>query len=340
MFQLMSENRSGHQSSMSRSKSAVDADSAGGRDFYRYSVYGISLRSEFPLALPALGESSLQDIELRLGSPALFSAALRSATFEPSPDGWRQYAFLRDGTTYVRWPDLAEFLVSADGLRLTCGLGPTSQEAFEVYLLGQALSFALVKRGFEPLHATTVVIKGRAVAFLGSSGFGKSSLAACFLEAGYPLLTDDLLLLQKNGRGFQGYPGPPRIKLFPKMARAFLKGNLGGVPMNSGTAKLVLPLFENQTYRATAPLHAIYVLNSPRSVYRKQKIIVESLSPREAFLALLRNTFNRTLVDPERLQRQFAAVTQLAAKVPMAKISYPRRLASLPEVRDAILSEI
>lgn len=313
---------------------------AEGQSFYRYSVYGISLRSEFPLALPPPGDSSFQDIELRLGSPALFSAALHDATFQPSPDRWRQYAFLPDGTTYVRWPDLAEFLVSADGLRVTCRVGPTSQEAFQVYLLGQALSFALVKRGFEPLHATTVVIKGRAVAFLGSSGFGKSSLAACFLEAGYPLLTDDLLLLRKNGRGFEGYPGPPRIKLFPKIARAFLKGNLGGVPMNSGTAKLVLPLFENQACQSTAPLRAIYVLNSPRKVFRKQKIRIELLSAREAFLALLRNTFNSLLVDPDRLQRQFAAVTQLAAKVPVAKISYPRRLASLPEVRQLIISEM
>jgi hypothetical protein len=292
------------------------------------------------LDLPALGNSSSHEIDLRLGSPALFSAALGGATFQPSPDGWRQYAFLPDGTTYARWPDLAEFLVSRDGLQITCGLSTASHEAFQVYLLGQALSFALVKQGFEPLHSTTVVIKGRAVAFLGDSGYGKSSMGACFLEGGYPLLTDDLLLLRKNGRGFKGYPGPPRIKLFPKIARAFLKGNLGGAPMNSGTTKLVLPLFESQSYRAAAPLKAIYVLTPPRKGHRKQKISIHLLSAREAFLALLQNTFNRYLVDPERLQRQFMTTTQVVAKVPVAEISYPRRLASLPEVREAILAEI
>jgi len=309
--------------------------------FYRYSVYGISLRSQFSLALPAPGNASLQDIELREGSRALFEEAARGATLKPSPTAWYRHAHLPGGSTYLRWEGVAEFLVSPDGLHLTCGwLGENSHESFQVYLLGQALSFALVKSGFEPLHSTCVVINGSAVAFLGSSGFGKSSLAACFLGAGYPLLTDDLLLLQGTRKGYCGYPGPPRIKLFPRVARRFLGANLSGVPMNSGTQKLVLPLLENQTHRTTAPLKAIYVLNSPRKVSRQQRISITPLSPREAFLALLRNTFNRLLVDPERLHRQFEAMTRLVAKVPVATISYPRVLDSLPEVREAILSDM
>ena len=50
-------------------------------------------------------------------------------------------------------------LVSADGravaARHLCG---ASHEAFHTYLLGQALSFALINQGFDPLHATTVTI--------------------------------------------------------------------------------------------------------------------------------------------------------------------------------------
>ena len=85
-------------------------------------------------------------------------------------------------------------------------------------MLGQALSFALVRQGFEPLHATVVVVDDHAVAFLGGNAFGKSSLAACFLEAGYRLLTDDLLILRESSDRILAYPGPPRIKLFPKIA--------------------------------------------------------------------------------------------------------------------------
>ena len=55
-----------------------------------------------------------------------------------------------------------------------------------------------MKSGFEPLHATVVVVSGEAVAFLGESGYGKSSLAASFLDSGHQLLTDDLLILRAS----------------------------------------------------------------------------------------------------------------------------------------------
>ena len=102
-------------------------------------------------------------------------------------------------------------------------------------MLGQALSFALVKQRFEPLHATVVVVDDQAVAFLGDNASGKSSLAACFLEAGYRLLTDDLLMLQESSNRVLAYPGPPRLKLFPKIASRFLGRTANRVQMNPDT---------------------------------------------------------------------------------------------------------
>ena len=214
---------------------------------HRYGVYGISLRSEVPLSLPEAEEPNLLEIGLSVGQPSMFSKAVDGATLRPTPTAWYRHAHLRDGSTYLRWDGLAEFLVSADGFRITFGwIGAASWEAFQVYLLGQALSFALVKRGHEPLHATSVVVDGRAVVFLGRSGFGKSSLAACFLRAGHQLLTDDLLMLREGPEGFTAYPGPPRIKLFPDMARRHLGERATGPPMNLKTEKRVIALEPHQ----------------------------------------------------------------------------------------------
>jgi len=88
----------------------------------------------------------------------------------------------------------------------------------------------LLKQGIEPLHCTAVVVNGGAVGFLGDCGYGKSSLAAAFLQAGYPLLTDDLLVLKEEGRHFLAYPSFPRIKLFPEMAEAFLGDRVAATP--------------------------------------------------------------------------------------------------------------
>jgi hypothetical protein len=304
-------------------------------------VYGISLRSEVPLSLQEHGEPGILEIELRAGSPSLFSKAAKGATLRPTPTAWYRYANLQNGSTYLHWENLAEFLVSADGLRITFGwMGLASWEAFQVYLLGQALSFALVKRGYEPLHATSVVVGGKAVVFLGNSGFGKSSLAACFLLAGHPLLTDDLLMLRECPEGFRAYPGPPRIKLFPDMARKHLGKGVTGPPMNLESEKRIITLEPHQRCLTPVPLGAIYALASPREVARKQRIRIDEMSSRQAFVALVANTFNYLIVGADRLHRQFHETARLAGAVPVKKLIYPRRHSSLPLVYEAILADL
>ena len=191
-----------------------------GRAPHRYSVYGITVWSDVHLALPQDAYGNLSEVELRVATETQLAALVRGVAFHPGSNDWYRYGFLADGSAYVRWNGVGEFLVSSDGRRILCRrYEDASTESFQVYLLGQALSFALVKRGFEPLHATTVVVGGKAAAFLGRSGFGKSTLAASFVEAGHSVLTDDLLIVQPFGAGFLAYPGPPRIKLHPDTAR-------------------------------------------------------------------------------------------------------------------------
>jgi len=307
-----------------------------GSDF-RYNVYGVSLRSEIALALPEYTHPGFSEIQIQIGSPDAFSALIDQVELKTRSE-WFRYAHLSDGSTYVRWDDLGEFLVSSDGRRVVCvPASAASPESFQVYLLGQAISYALVKSGFEPLHATAVEVDGEAIAFLGLSGYGKSSLAACFLAAGHVLLTDDLLLLHTGPGGLEAYPGPPRIKLFPHMARRFF-GKSSGIPMNLFTQKSVIP-FEQSRARPV-PLRAIYSIATPRENRRARKVEMEPLSARDAFLVVVKNTFNYVLVDADRLRRQVLQTTHLVSTIPVKKLSYPRRLDELPSVREAILSDV
>ena len=312
----------------------------------KYYVYGITLRSEIPLALPTDGSGGLAQIELRTAPVSYFSDARRGLIADPASDSWYRFGGLPDHSSYVRWEGVGEFLVSARGNQITARrFNEASLESFQVYLLGQALSFALVKCGFEPLHATTVVVNGEAVAFLGESGFGKSTLAACFLDAGYGILTDDLLVLKrdslkKNAGIFMAYPGPPRIKLFPDVARRFLGNGFSGVAMNSETRKLVLPLGAAKLSLAPVSLKALYSLAAPRPGSRKQPIRISVLSPREGFMTLVKNTFNSRIVHSARLERQFRQTAQVVSTMPVRTLSYPRVLSQLPAVRDAILADL
>jgi hypothetical protein len=242
-------------------------------------------------------------------------------------------------------------VVSPDGGRIAVrSLGTTSVEAFHAYLLGQVLSYALLKRGTDPLHGTAVVVDGAAIAFLGDCGYGKSSLAAAFLEAGHRLLTDDLLVVKPDTGGpgpvdphkggFAAYPGPPRIKLSPKIAGALLARPSRGVRMNNLTPKLVVPLASHQIQEAPTPLKTVYVLAPPAKRAQTERVTIRRVSRRKGFVELLRNTFNSQVRDRDRLERQFRQASRIVTLVPVKSLSYRRQTFMLPIVREAILADL
>jgi hypothetical protein len=297
--------------------------------------------SDTPIALPSYSDGALGQVECLSAPASVFARTMQGVRFDPRSDPWYRYAFLEDGSTYVRWDRVGEFLVSADGSRITCRQEEaSSDESFQVYMLGQALSFALVKQGFEPLHATVVVVNDQAVAFLGDHAFGKSTLAACFLHAGHRLLTDDLLILQESSSGVLAFPGPPRIKLFSRMAGRFLDEAMDRVPMNVDTNKLILPIGEPRRCVTPVLLKAIYSLAAPREASRSAGVSVETLSPRETFVELVKATFNRRVVGAQRLERQFAVMAGLTGLVPLKKLTYPRSIDRLQEVREAVIGDL
>jgi hypothetical protein len=306
-----------------------------------YNLYGLCLKSQWALPCRTGQKVGSSDVELVEGSSSPFLNARQEAGLAENSAKWFRWSRLQDGTTYLRWAEMFEFLISADGHRIAgLPLAHSSLESFSTYLLGQVLSFALLRQGVEPLHATVVATEGGAVAFIGDSGYGKSSIGAAFLQAGHRLLTDDLLVLKRDSGGFYAYPGPPRIKLFPEIARAVLGETVNGIPMNPLTPKLIIPLTPDQRCESPVPLRAIYVLSPPSRVRKSKGLALRRLSQRRAFLALLQNTFNTRVLEPERLKRQFAMASQLAQRVPIKRLSYPRDLSCLALARAAVLSDL
>lgn len=308
---------------------------------HRYCVYGLTIRSDIPLELPQSDGGDLSEVQFCSAPATKLRAAAKLARIESRPGDWYQYGFLPEGTSYVCWDDVGEFLVSADGRRIWyLRYDRASFESFQVYMLGQALSFALIRLGFEPLHATAVIVDGRAAAFLGDSGFGKSTLAACFLSAGFPVLTDDVLILREVSGSTMAYPGPSRIKLFPKVASSFIGRRPQGVAMNTATKKRILPLGARESHGSPVPLGGIYAIAPPTELRGRHDVCVETLTGGASTLALVRATFNRRVLGPERLTRQFSASTALAERSPVKRLWYPRVLAKLPDVVTAIVADV
>jgi hypothetical protein len=307
----------------------------------RYRVYGLVLDSAIPLSCPCVPARGRPDVRLRAGRASRFDNARRLLQLPSTPKHWFECRRLTDGATYLRWAGLFEFLIAPGACAIEYRqLEQATHESFATYLLGQVLSFSLLSFGYEPLHATAVVIDGGAVAFLGDCGYGKSTLGAAFVARGFPILTDDVLALEERDGRWIAHAGPPRLKLFPAVARKVLaRGN--GDALNPGTSKLVLPLASGESVDRSVPIKALYVLPEPAELAGRApaRVRIAPLSGQEAFFQVIRSAFNLIQVDRARLENQFAMATRLAGGVPLRRLAYPRTLASLGAVCDAVLSD-
>ncbi len=137
---------------------------------FAYRAYGLTLRSQLPLPelLPA-PEYAVPDITIRLAAPAALPSPWRTpGTHFDDPLREVALVYPAGGSFFIR-----------EGREILVALMPGQEEAAaRLNLLGVALAVAQHQRGRLVLHGSVVAAGGRAVAFLGGSGWGKSTLAA------------------------------------------------------------------------------------------------------------------------------------------------------------------
>lgn len=303
-----------------------------------HSLYGIRVRTPWPVrGAPVI--DGKWDVEFVDGDhDALTDAA--ACVPDSQLANWAQSAALPDGSQYRRWINLFEFLVTPDARQIHARtLAPVDDEAMLAYLLVDALSFSMVRLGWEPLHATAVATVRGVAAFLGNSGAGKSTLAAAFVQGGSRLVTDDMLILTRDVSRWFAQPGPPRIKLYRKMATQIFGADTGGIPMNAVTEKLIIPLDALRTMAAPASVAALYILRDADDGATLEPMI-QRLSPADAFPAVLAHTAGHYPLEASRLKRQLEFVAQLVTDVPVKTLSYARSRDGMFRARDVALADL
>ena len=257
------------------------------------------------------------------------------------PGGSRapQLRFAVAGNRYLLdVPRKAKFLVSMAGNEITCfparGLARSS---FHHLLLDQALPLALGLMGDLVLHASAVVPGDEAFALAGPSGRGKSTLAAHLGTRGAQVLADDCLVLREVGARWLAFAFDQGIRLWQDSARAVLRGSVTGARVAAGSAKRRVLRHPGIAFRqAPAPLGAIALPQERRPASRRAAL--HRLSPREAMMALLPQTFFFEVHGKLALRNQFERLCALVESVPVYRLDLPADLASLREAGDVLLA--
>ena len=297
---------------------------------YRYSVYGITLASEFPLeSIVEAAEPGAPSIELALRPSSHFRERVTGAP--ENADDWIRHAVLDDGSVYIWVNRVLETIVAADGRHVVCRkLDGADTKAFEANLLNFVLSTSFTLQGEEPLHATVIDFGGRSAALLGSSGAGKSTLAAFLIAEGADLVTDDMLRFGFRDDGVLAYPGPYRLKLFEEPARRFLPGAAEHGHFNALSGKLLMrPRRTVRPPDAPRVLSALFRLTEPSE---GDDVTVRRLEGAALAKVLIGSAMKIRYFASDRLVRQLRFAELIGRRLPVYELSYPRRYAVMGQV--------
>jgi hypothetical protein len=266
-----------------------------------YSLFGLTIESEISLPLAAAPESAAADVTITSERLAI-----------DGDHGWG-YSLV-DGGTLLSVEKVGRFLIR-DGCEIVVEPAEgASERNVRLFLLGSALGALLHQRGLLPLHANAIEMDGKAVAFSGHSGAGKSTIAAWFHDRGHRILTDDVCVIghDEAGRAI-ACPGIPRLRLWREALEA--SGRDAGAYDRSFDALDKYDVPSEQPALEPLPLAAVYLL---RQTDDGRGPGIERLLGVDAVETLVANTYRGAYLRTiGRTGQHLAACLRVSREVPV-----------------------
>lgn len=247
---------------------------------------------------------------------------------------------LRTGTCddgYVlEYPGVGHFVVSAAGDRVSCRPMPGLSTAQARHaLLDMVLPLVLSLSGDVVLHAGAVAVGNCGLALVGPSGRGKSTMVTYLGTRDAEALTDDCLVLRRQGGEWHAAPYYKGLRLWPESLLELIPDL--ATQRGPDAEKQRVRGTESLRFRTTAvPLRMIAIL--AEEAVDGAASTLRRLPCRQAFFSLLSETFSLELKAAAALRNQFNLIGQLADEVPVYEFSFPRQFARLPCAGAAVLS--
>jgi hypothetical protein len=252
------------------------------------------------------------------------------------PDGrqWTLFHHTVDGYL-LRFPDLADFLILQDGRKVDCfPVANVTAETLHHLYLNQVLPLALSKQGKLVFHGSSVAIGTGAVAFMGESGRGKSTLAASFATNGFRFLTEDVLVVKQTEKESLILPSHPSIRLWEDSKNALIKEGTLTAPPVQFTPKMRFLAGQDLSFcDQPRPLRRVYFLGEgtmPQPVF-------ERINQGKALYELVKNSFLLDISEHKILATHFDELSRLVMQPIFYRLDYPRRYEDLPFIRQSIV---
>ncbi|WP_422659316.1 aldolase [Paenibacillus sp. EC2-1] len=236
-----------------------------------------------------------------------------------------------------RIPDLAIFAVENG---TTISISPekdAEEDKIRLYVLGTCMGAILMQRKILPLHGSAIVINGKAYAFVGHSGHGKSTLASSFLQQGYQLLTDDVIAVTLDDQNIPYVtPAYPQQKLWQESLDTFGMDSNQFRPLFERETKFAIPV-ESHFSSDTLPLAGIFELIKT-DCGQPQFRAIQKL---ERLPLLYRHTYRKSLLQDSGLTKwHFDTTARLASHIDMYELQRPINEHTVNQLTTMVLDAI
>ena len=237
----------------------------------------------------------------------------------------------------LRFPDLADFVIA--GNTVTCHPRPDCREdSLRHLLLDQVIPRLWAYRGHLVLHASAVQLPdGRVIAFLGESGWGKSTLAAALQARGSRLVSDDSISLRATGDGVQLIPSYTGLRLNDDSIETLGLAGQGWTSVSHYSDKR---RFEPTADAHSLPLwlHTLFVMDEPDPA--AATLSMAPLAGAGLATILIRRSFLLDTRDKLCAVRQLQEASAAMRAIPrVCSLAYPRDYRQLPAVCAALMAE-
>jgi hypothetical protein len=286
--------------------------------FY-YTGYGLGICSN--LELPELlGGDRTVDI-------GIFTAHAKSIKLIP-PASTSTYVSSREA--WLIFKDIGTVLVRNGNEILIETIPGADPKVIRLCILGPALAILLHQREFLVLHASSIEIRTGAIAFLGWSGWGKSTIAGAMHDRGFAVVADDFIAISTASKtNLIVSPGFPRLKLWPDAAIA-LGRDLGTLPRLHSHADKREVLTRGGFVRTPLALRKLYVLADAPD------LTISPLTPQQSVAELIRHTYGVTLLRNMRSSDHLKQYAIVVDSIPICRLTSPRDLRLLSDLAQMV----
>jgi hypothetical protein len=282
-----------------------------------YRLYGLNVASQLPLYLTRPPVDEQPDIIVRLAGrrevPTEPQAGSLLAEFVVGDRRLYTMTTGESGEHVLRFHGAVEFVVSADLATVDTFIEPEVDEGLAAVLVtGTMMSFQLAMRRLPVLHASAVDLGSRALAFVGASGQGKSTMATLMCSAGASIVTDDVLRVELDDGAVRCHLGATEARLRKSAAELVSTFDKPPSARKTGDHRDALELTASDNDHL--PLAAIAIPVPSRDL---DAVEVIPLKQAEALLTLSRYPRIVGWSEPTVLADQFGILASLVARVPV-----------------------